>query len=96
MATWNSSGRAPAFRALRSNSNCGFASASIVMLVRTRKFGESIRIGAEIEVTVLIVESSGLGGGIGSPPSTTVDRGEAPRRQLAEAGRPAGPRQTLD
>lgn len=46
------------------------------MLILTRKLGETIRIGNEIEVTILEVKGKQVRIGIGAPPEIAVHREE--------------------
>ncbi|MGB9712545.1 MAG: carbon storage regulator CsrA [Dissulfurimicrobium sp.] len=65
------------------------------MLILTRKAGEKIRIGAEIEVTVLDVNGRQVRIGISAPPGLSILREEVFRRiqeeNLKAAGSAAAP-----
>jgi carbon storage regulator len=71
------------------------------MLILTRRAGEALRIGDEIEVTVMAVNGSQVRIGINAPRNIAVDREEIAERKrrdreaLAAAVRPAGPKGTL-
>ena len=51
------------------------------MLILTRRTGESLRIGDNIEVTVMAVNGSQVRIGIKAPRSVTVDREEIAERK---------------
>jgi carbon storage regulator len=51
------------------------------MLILTRRQGETIRIGADIEVTVCAVNGSQVRLGIKAPRNITVDREEIAERK---------------
>jgi carbon storage regulator len=52
-----------------------------VMLILTRRAGEALRIGDDIEVTVMAVNGSQVRIGIQAPREITVDRGEIAERK---------------
>lgn len=56
------------------------------MLILTRRLGETIRIGDDIEVTVLSVKGASVRIGITAPASVAVHREEIYTRILAERG----------
>lgn len=65
------------------------------MLILTRRAGEALRIGEDIEVTVMAVSGSQVRLGISAPREVAVDRAEIAarkRRERAEAA--AGPPST--
>ncbi|MGO9514001.1 MAG: carbon storage regulator CsrA [Steroidobacteraceae bacterium] len=69
------------------------------MLILTRRPGETVRIGDNIEVTVVAVHGSQVRIGINAPRDVAVDREEIAERKRREGtnGRPraaAGPRAT--
>lgn len=55
------------------------------MLLLTRRPGEMIRIGADIEIVVVAVKGSQVRIGIKAPPNVTVDREEIALRRAADA-----------
>lgn len=57
------------------------------MLILTRRAGETINIGADIEVTVMAVNGSQVRLGIKAPPNVQVDREEVALRKQAERAR---------
>jgi carbon storage regulator len=71
------------------------------MLILTRRAGEALRIGDEIEVTVMAVNGSQVRIGINAPRNIAVDREEIAERKrrdreaLAAGLKPAAPRVTL-
>jgi carbon storage regulator len=71
------------------------------MLILTRRAGEALRIGDEIEVTVMAVNGSQVRLGINAPRNIAVDREEIAERKrrdreaLAARAKPAGPKVTL-
>jgi carbon storage regulator len=71
------------------------------MLILTRRAGEALRIGDEIEVTVMAVNGSQVRIGINAPRNIAVDREEIAERKrrdreaLAAGNKPAGPKITL-
>ena len=71
------------------------------MLILTRRAGEALRIGDEIEVTVMAVNGSQVRIGINAPRNIAVDREEIAERKrrdretLAAGARPAVPNATL-
>jgi carbon storage regulator len=71
------------------------------MLILTRRAGESLRIGDEIEVTVMAVNGSQVRIGINAPRNIAVDREEIAERKrrdreaLAAEARPSVPKATL-
>jgi carbon storage regulator len=68
------------------------------MLILTRRAGEALRIGDEIEVTVMAVNGSQVRIGINAPRDIAVDREEIAERKrrdreaLAAGAKPAAPR----
>jgi carbon storage regulator len=63
------------------------------MLILTRRAGEALRIGDDIEVTVMAVNGSQVRIGINAPRDVAVDREEiADREALTSTGMPAGPK----
>jgi carbon storage regulator len=54
------------------------------MLVLTRRVGEAVYIGNDVEVIVLAVKGSQVRIGINAPRNITVDRGEVAARKLRE------------
>ena len=62
------------------------------MLILTRRAGEALRIGDDIEVTVMAVNGSQVRIGINAPRDVAVDREEIAERKRRdrEAERPAG------
>jgi len=62
------------------------------MLILTRRAGEALRIGDDIEVTVMAVNGSQVRIGINAPRDVPVDREEIAERKRRdrEAERPAG------
>jgi carbon storage regulator len=60
-----------------------------VMLILTRRVGETIRIGDDVEVTVLGVRGGQIRVGINAPKQTAVHREEIYRR-IAEESAKAG------
>jgi carbon storage regulator len=57
------------------------------MLILTRRAGEAVRIGADIEVTVMAVNGSQVRIGINAPRDVAVDREEiAERKRRDRAG----------
>jgi carbon storage regulator len=71
------------------------------MLILTRRAGEALRIGDEIEVTVMAVNGSQVRLGINAPRNIAVDREEIAERKrrereaLAPGGKAAVPKITL-
>jgi carbon storage regulator len=71
------------------------------MLILTRRAGEALRIGDEIEVTVMAVNGSQVRIGINAPRNIAVDREEIAERKrrdreaVAAGAKPAGPRVTV-
>jgi carbon storage regulator len=55
-----------------------------VMLILTRKLGETIRIGDDIAVTVLSVHGTQVRLGIAAPRDVAVEREEIAKRKQAE------------
>jgi carbon storage regulator len=55
------------------------------MLLLTRRPGEMIRIGTDIEIVVVAVKGSQVRIGIKAPPNVTVDREEIALRRAADA-----------
>jgi carbon storage regulator len=68
------------------------------MLILTRRAGEALRIGDDIEVTVMAVNGSQVRIGINAPRDIAVDREEIAERKrrdrdaLAAGAKPAAPR----
>ncbi len=67
------------------------------MLILTRRAGEALRIGDDIEVTVMAVNGSQVRIGINAPRDVAVDREEIAERKrrdraLSGAGVPASPK----
>jgi carbon storage regulator len=61
------------------------------MLILTRRAGEAVRIGADIEVTVMAVNGSQVRIGINAPRDVAVDREEiAERKRRDREGSQAG------
>lgn len=58
------------------------------MLVLTRRPGETVVIGKEIQVVILSVNGAQVRVGISAPPSVTVDREEIYLRKQREAQGP--------
>lgn len=54
------------------------------MLILTRRTGESLRIGTDIEVTVMAVNGSQVRIGIKAPRDVVVDREEIAKRKQRE------------
>ena len=54
------------------------------MLILTRRTGESLRIGDDVEVTVMAVNGSQVRIGIKAPRDVTVDRQEIAERKQRE------------
>jgi carbon storage regulator len=54
------------------------------MLILTRRTGESLRIGDDVEVTVMAVNGSQVRIGIKAPRSVAVDREEIAERKQRE------------
>jgi carbon storage regulator len=71
------------------------------MLILTRRAGEALRIGDEIEVTVMAVNGSQVRLGINAPRNIAVDREEIAERKrrdreaLGAGAKPAGAKLTL-
>ena len=71
------------------------------MLILTRRAGEALRIGDEIEVTVMAVNGSQVRLGINAPRNIAVDREEIAERKrrdreaLAAGAKPAVSKMTL-
>lgn len=57
------------------------------MLILTRRVGETIRIGEDIEIKVMTVNGSQVRLGIAAPRNVTVDREEIFERKQAEQRR---------
>jgi carbon storage regulator len=55
-----------------------------IMLILTRRAGESLRIGDDVEVTVMAVNGSQVRIGIKAPRNIAVDREEIAERKLRE------------
>jgi carbon storage regulator len=60
------------------------------MLILTRRAGESLRIGDDVEVTVMAVNGAQVRIGIKAPLNVCVDRGEVAERKRREKDNPAG------
>lgn len=58
------------------------------MLILTRRAGESLHIGDNIEVTVMAVNGSQVRLGIKAPRDVTVDREEIAQRKQRERSEP--------
>ena len=58
------------------------------MLILTRRAGESLHIGDNIEVTVMAVNGSQVRLGIKAPRDVTVDREDIAQRKQRERGEP--------
>jgi carbon storage regulator len=56
------------------------------MLILTRRVGESIKIGADIEVTVMGVKGNQVRIGVTAPKTTAVDREEIAERKARDGG----------
>jgi carbon storage regulator len=54
------------------------------MLILTRRAGESLRIGENVEVTVMAINGSQVRIGIRAPINVTVDREEVAERKRRE------------
>ncbi len=71
------------------------------MLILTRRAGEALRIGDEIEVTVMAVNGSQVRIGINAPRNIAVDREEIAERKrrdreaIAAGAKPGVPKVTL-
>ncbi len=62
------------------------------MLILTRRAGEGLRIGADIEVTVMAVSGTQVRIGIKAPRDVTVDREEVAQRKRRDGETaPPGP-----
>jgi carbon storage regulator len=60
------------------------------MLILTRRAGESLRIGEDVEVTVMAVNGSQVRIGIKAPINVSVDREEVAERKRREKEHPVG------
>jgi carbon storage regulator len=60
------------------------------MLILTRRAGESLRIGEDVEVTVMAVNGSQVRIGIKAPINISVDREEVAERKRRERENPLG------
>jgi len=60
------------------------------MLILTRRAGEALRIGDEIEVTVMAVNGSQVRIGINAPRNIAVDREEIAERKRRDREAPVG------
>jgi carbon storage regulator len=60
------------------------------MLILTRRAGESLRIGDDVEVTVMAVNGAQVRIGIKAPITISVDREEVAERKRREKENPAG------
>jgi carbon storage regulator len=56
------------------------------MLILTRRTGETLRIGDDVEVTVMAVNGSQVRIGIKAPRNVIVDRAEIAERKQRERG----------
>jgi carbon storage regulator len=65
------------------------------MLILTRRAGEALRIGDNIEVTVMAVNGSQVRIGINAPRDIAVDREEIAERKRREREAPGHERETL-
>jgi carbon storage regulator len=54
------------------------------MLILTRRVGETIKIGADVEVTVMGVNRNQVRIGVKAPASTSVDRQEIYERKVID------------
>jgi carbon storage regulator len=54
------------------------------MLILTRRIGETLMIGGNIEVTVMAVNGAQVRIGVKAPREVTVDREEIHKRRIAE------------
>ena len=61
------------------------------MLILTRRAGESVRIGSDVEVTVMAVSGRLVRIGIKAPRNIVVDREEVAERKLREQEDPTAP-----
>lgn len=61
------------------------------MLILTRRQGETIKIGTDVEVTVLGVRGGQVRIGIKAPPQVTVDREEIAVKRAGPAWRKTAP-----
>jgi carbon storage regulator len=59
------------------------------MLILTRRAGESLRIGDDVEVTVMAVNGAQVRIGIRAPINVSVDREEVAERKRKEKETPA-------
>ncbi len=68
---------------LRSGLNCKLElhRANTIMLILTRRAGEALRIGEDIEVTVMAVNGTQVRIGIKAPRDVAVDREEIAERK---------------
>lgn len=57
------------------------------MLILTRRLGETICIGPDVEVTIVEIKHSQVRIGIKAPPNVAVDREEIALRKAKEATR---------
>jgi carbon storage regulator len=57
---------------------------SYFMLILTRRTGETLRIGEDVEVTVMAVNGSQVRIGIKAPRNVAVDREEIAERKMRE------------
>jgi carbon storage regulator len=64
------------------------------MLILTRRAGEALRIGDDIEVTVMAVNGSQVRIGINAPRDVAVDREEIAERKRRDREAGAAPRQS--
>ncbi len=59
------------------------------MLILTRRTGETLRIGDDVEVTIMAVNGSQVRIGIKAPRDVAVDRQEIAERKLRDREQPA-------
>jgi carbon storage regulator len=67
-----------------------FSCLNKAMLILTRRAGESLRIGDDVEVTVMAVNGSQVRIGIKAPINISVDREEVAERKRGEKDHPIG------
>ncbi len=60
------------------------------MLILTRRAGESLRIGEDVEVTVMAINGAQVRIGIRAPVNVSVDREEIAERKRRERDNPSG------
>jgi carbon storage regulator len=66
------------------------------MLILTRRAGEALRIGDDIEVTVMAVNGSQVRIGINAPRDVAVDREEIAERKRRDREAVQGPKATAN